>query len=72
MASGFVFGILIKKYQNLLLAAAACVIVVIALYVLLSEPESQAHAAHLAFMLYRVLFSWHNAFRTERSAHCSV
>lgn len=41
MASGFVFGILIKKYQNLLLAAAACVIVVIVLYVLLSEPKAR-------------------------------
>lgn len=41
MASGFVFGILIKKYQNLLLAAATCVIVVIVLYVLLSEPKAR-------------------------------
>lgn len=41
MASGFVFGILIKKYQNLLLAAAACVMAGIVLYVLLSEPKAR-------------------------------
>ena len=41
MASGFIFGILIKKYQNLLLAAAACVMVGIVLYVLLSEPKAR-------------------------------
>ena len=41
MASGFIFGILIKKYQNLLLAAAACVMAGIVLYVLLSEPKAR-------------------------------